>query len=46
MIRDGVNFNDNELINLFNKYGKNFEIYNEPIKKIIKKKGIKIDFKK
>ena len=46
MIRNDDNFNDTDLINLFNFYGKNFQIYNEPILNIIKKRGIKVDLKK
>ena len=46
MIRNNDNFNDTDLINLFNFYGKNFQIYNEPILNILKKRGIKVDLKK
>jgi|TARA_B100001964_G_C14169636_1_gene570822 hypothetical protein len=46
MIRDNDNFNDIELTNLFNLYGKKFEIYNESIQKLLKKRGIKVDLKK
>ena len=41
MIRNNDNFNDIELTNLFNLYGKKFEIYNESIQKLLKKRGIK-----
>ena len=37
MIRDDEPFDDNELVELYKLYGKNFKIYNDLIQKLIKK---------
>ena len=42
LIVDNKHFTDNELKKFYNRFGKNFKIYNENIKKILKKRKIKI----